>query len=209
MFRFVFILTVLFATSAQADLSNREIRQIAYDGDMARMEATFSDLHHKSLSGAISYDSLRSSVSALAVSHPDILAFTEKWQAAYPQSPYANTVRTFQLWELGFGMRGGQTWQKTPIPAREGFQRMQQAGAAMALVAYEATPDFVPATDAVFKYNMTTHFLDAEALDSLRHEVLSRSHDFGSLSRSLFSAQGTWGGEGLRNTTASAMNLPI
>ncbi len=48
-------------------------------------------------------------------------------------------------------MRGLLFWKQTPHPARETFQRFQGLGMEMALAAYGAAPDFVPATDAVFK----------------------------------------------------------
>ena len=181
MFRFIFILAAFVATSAKAELTQRDLRQIAYDGDIARIEATFADLHKQSLDGTISADKLRSLVSGLVVSHPDILDFTQAWQESQPRSPYVNAVRAFQFSEQSFHLRGDRLWRDTPVIARDAFFRLQQSAMEMAVQAYEAAPDFIPASDAVFVVNRTTHVLDSAGLDQLRRDVLSKSHDFGSL----------------------------
>jgi hypothetical protein len=84
MLRILVLITALFGTMASAELTPRDMRQIAYDGDIELMEATFARLHQESIDGDLPYDTFRWLVSGLIVSHPDVLAFSERWINAYP-----------------------------------------------------------------------------------------------------------------------------
>ena len=196
MLRILVLITALFGTMASAGLTPRDMRQIAYDGDIELMEATFARLHQESIDGDLPYDTFRWLVSGLIVSHPDVLAFSERWINAYPDSAYANTVRAFQLNRISFTIRGHGHRRQTPVPARAVFASFQRMAMDMALKAYAQAPDLVPASDAVFVLNMTSGVLDTIALDKMRLRVLSRTHDLGTLRRSLDSTNVGWGGGG-------------
>lgn len=196
MFRVIAILAVIFATPSYAEITPRDMRQLAYDNDFAGMETTFADLHQQSLDGEITYDDLRSLVSGLLVTHPDVLDFSKQWIADYPNSPYANAVRAFQVYQQSFDLRGNEAWARTPTRAQEAFVTLQDMAMTLALAGFEAAPDSIPASDAVFRINRSTHWIDDAGLDDLRTQVLGRSHDVGSLKRSLDSADINWGGGG-------------
>lgn len=197
MLRFFIILCCLVAGQAAADITSRDLREIAYQGDIDRMEQVFADLHAAQLAGDISPEDLRTLVEELAVSHPDIIEFVADWHEAHPQSPYANVVRSWQMHQMAFTLRGTMPARNTPELAMREFRSKLGSFRFMAYAAYQGAPDFIPAVDTIFVMQTVAPELEHDELDQIRSDILSLTGDLETLNRSLYSANPGWGGGGL------------
>ena len=197
MFRYIAFAICLFATQLTAEITSQELRNIAYNGDIDGMEEAFAALHAEQVAGRLPASALRQHVADLAVSHPDIMDFVKNWQEARPRSPYALSVRAWQISALSFRLRGTEIASRTPRNALREFATLQTKFMNMGMAAYDLAPDFTPASDAVFVGNSSLRYLDLEELDAMRADVLGEKGEVGSLLRSLQTLDPKWGGEGL------------
>ena len=193
LFATVFALT---ADQATAQTTDDELLTLAYEGNYEALEVAFAGAHQQSLTGDISFDHLRDMVISLTVTHPTILETTDQWIAAFPESPYANALRAFQLSSIAWGIRGELTAHETPQDALHFFAHFHANAMDHALQAYESGPDYVPASDAVFRIQNITKFFERSEYLSIVDDVLTTTPNIGSLLRSADFAKTGWGGRG-------------
>lgn len=160
------------------------------------MEERFAHAHRQSVQGEISFDELRSLVNAVAVSHPVIIETVDKWLISLPESPYASTIRSVQLSNTAWGLRGGLALRQTPRDAVIVFGQMQDRAMDHAVRAYTHAPDFVPATDMVLSLQQVTDYFPRSEFFGILKQVMVSTPNLGTLSRAgAFSIKG-WGGRG-------------
>ncbi|MDO6589311.1 hypothetical protein DS901_03325 [Loktanella sp. D2R18] len=174
------------------------LREMAYAGDIDGAEAALAQAHAESLDGTISYDDLRRLVTTLIVTHPDVIDFVEAWLVKYPDSPYAQTLRVFQMQDTAWRVRGHNFVSGTHPDALNAFRDLQYRGMSLALEAYATAPDYVPASDAVFSHQTTTKRLDWDAFNIIVDDVMTVTPNRGSLSRVSRLTERRWGGIGPR-----------
>lgn len=173
-----------------------DMRTMAYAGDYLAIEAALAQAHTQSLSGQISFDDLRDLVETITTSHPTILATTDDWVEALPTSPYANALRAFQYRTIGWNLRGGGVARNIPRDALQSFGDFQIAAMEHAVKAYEVAPDYVPASDAIFRLQPATKFFQRDDYLAILENVLTIAPNIGSLKRSADFTQTGWGGQG-------------
>ncbi|PJI84979.1 uncharacterized protein DUF4034 [Yoonia maricola] len=178
-----------------------QIRAYAYDGDVQALEGSFEQAHAASLAAPSDFDDLRSLVSAITTSHPTFFETTDAWLAAYPNSPYANTVRAFQYRNTGWSIRGSGPARNQTRDALALFRDYQLAAYDHARAAYLAAPDFVPASDALFRVQPATKEIPRLGYFSLVADVMRATPNIGSLHRAAGFAHPGWGGNGLQDIT--------
>ena len=193
-----FILALcLVAGGAQADPAAEQVRRDAYAGDVDAVEAAFAQAHKDHSAGLLPLDDLRSLVSVLNTTHPDLIAFQSQWLTAYPASPYALTLRANGYFDAAFRARGHEFSNRTHPDALQAFHDLGEAATQMALQAYDIAPDYVPAADTLLSLQNVTHPLDDAAKFALTDDVMQFAPNLGTLQRALSSAEEKWGGAGL------------
>ncbi len=197
MLRSIFIcLALTLSQPAHAAISPEDLRDMAYAGDVHGAETALAEAHAQSLSGEISYDALRDIVTALLTSHPDVNAFSADWIAAYPASPYAKSVRAFQMNNAAWDMRGDKFVHQTHPDALYAFGHIRAQAQDLAKEAYEAAPDFVPASDAVLMLELGQRSLSDDRHRKLTRDILALTPNSGTLGRALYISRRNWGGRG-------------
>ncbi len=189
------LLPVCVMSQSRAD----DIRAFSYDGNFEALEAAFAQAHEQSLTGELEFDELRDLVSAIATSHPTFFETINQWLVAYPQSPYANAVRAFQYRTTGWNIRGSGPARQKPRDALALFSEYQNAAAEHAMIAYQAAPDYVPASDAIFRLQPATKMVPRLAYLVVVAKVMETTPNLGSLERAAGFAEPGWGGRGLED----------
>lgn len=190
------------AASLQAALTPEELRGMAYAGDIDGAEQALSQAHAESLDGTISFAELRQLATILNVSHPDVIEFVEDWLVKYPTSPYANSLRAFQMRETAWRLRGTRFVSDTHPDALHAFSDLQNRGMNLALEAYAAAPDYVLASDAVFTHQLTTKRLDWDTVGVVVDDVMTATPSRDSLMRISLLTLPQWGGVGHQGIVA-------
>ncbi|EBA12999.1 DUF4034 domain-containing protein [Roseobacter sp. CCS2] len=198
--RLTFLVAILLLTSRAllAQTTPEQIRNYAYSGDVLRVEAAFAQAHQASLTGQISYNDLRALSDVLTVTHPDIIAFTVKWREEYPDSPYAMALRSAQLMQNSWTIRGTKSIRDTHQEALRAFHELQVAAVALAREAYDAAPDYVAASDVVFRGQLATKPLSNRAFYTMLRDVMEATPSRQSLAYALSVTLPNWGGGGYR-----------
>lgn len=185
----------------QAAPTPAEMRTHAYAGDFQALEDSLAQAHQLSLAGDMTFDDLRDLVIAITTTHPTFLATTDAWLVAYPNSPYANVARAFQYRTVGWNMRGSGVARGKSRDALAAFRDYQWAAAEHARTAYLAAPDYIPASDAVFRLQPATKMLPRLGYLAIVANVMQTTPNLGSLERAAGFAESGWGGNGLRDVT--------
>ncbi|MEJ6403615.1 DUF4034 domain-containing protein [Yoonia sp. 2307UL14-13] len=196
----VFVIS-LFVSSLPVDaaVTGDDIRALAYRGDVDGLERSFAEAHRQSLTGDLAYDDLRDLVIALTVSHPTIWDTTSAWIEAYPQSPYAHALRAFQYNTLSWNIRGSGPARGKRREALADFSRYQEWAMDHAQMAFDASPDYVPGSDAIFRLQATTKRYSRRTILSMISIIMQVQPNIGSLKRASTMTQQGWGGRGQRD----------
>jgi len=195
----VFVAILLLASRAViAQTAPEQIRDYAYSGDVPRVEAAFAQAHQASLTGQISFDELRALSDILIVTHPDIIDFTIQWREDYPGSPYAAALRSAQLMQNSWTIRGTKSIRDTHPDALRTFQELQVAAVGLAQEAYGAAPDYVAASDVMFRGQLATKPLSNNAYYEMLQDVMDVTPSRQSLAHALSVTLPNWGGGGYR-----------
>ena len=184
------------ALPAHAAPDMPDVQDLAYAGDVAGVEAAFAQAHAAQLSGAVDLDVLRDMNGILLTSHPDMLAFQQDWLAAYPESPYALTLRASALTDAAFAARGSEFVVYTHPDALDAFRDLSDRALDLALRAVDVDPDYVPAIDALLDLQVATGWLSDEEKFDLTAHVMDLAPNLVTLQRALHSSLTTWGGAG-------------
>lgn len=190
------ILFLVSATFAQAAIQPEDLRELAYQGDVQSVEAAMAEAHQQSLTGEISYNDLRDLVGVLTRTHPDMDDFRVLWLEQLPTSPYAQMATAWSLYNDSFAIRGGALPRETPRPAMQAFSRMQNEAMQLALSAYDAAPDYVPASDGIIRMQLTTKTLWSWMIRSVIADTMTTTPNLGSLLRASYLSNPRWGGAG-------------
>ncbi len=134
----------------------QKIRQLANEMDFGALEELFSTAHQASVRGQLPYDDLRSMFRVFQSTAPEIQEFTESWLDDDPESPYALTALTWNLYTAGWHMRGPNTPSMTHPQSLIRFQILHSRASRLAARAYEIAPDLVPASDAIIRLMLTS-----------------------------------------------------
>lgn len=167
----------------QAAVSQDELQDLVYASDFSGVEAAMAQAHLESLSGEISYDDLRNLGLVLFRTHPDTEDFLEEWLKLRPNSPYANAAKTWQLYNRAYevsgrGLRGKFRWY-----AAEVGRDYYETAMTHAMIAFEAAPDYVPASDGVIRLQLETGRISILRFRFLVPEIMAKTPNFGTLLR--------------------------
>ncbi len=190
------LILLLCATSASAAIHHDALRDLAYQGDIAGVEAAMQEAHQQSLSGEIPYDDLRWLVTTLSSNHPDLEDFRNQWLAAMPDSPYAQATMSWFLYERSFAIRGGALPGDTPPEALRAFSQMKNEALSLMESAFTTAPDFIPASDGAIVMNKHVRFLRVWRRKIIIANVMATTPNFGSLVRASYLSNRSWGGPG-------------
>lgn len=116
---FLFIIN---ATMAQAAIDPDRLHDLAYQGDIAGVDAAMAEAHQQSLTGEITYDDLRDLVGVRTRTHPDMDDFRAQWIEALPASPYAQMTTAWSLYNDSIAIRGTYSARDTPEQATNVFR---------------------------------------------------------------------------------------
>ncbi len=183
-------------TSVSAAIDHDALRDLAYQGDIAGVEAAMHEAHQQSLSGEIPYGDLRWLVTVLSSTHPDLEDFRNQWLAAMPESPYAQATMSWFLYNRSFDMRGNAMPRDTPPQALRVFSQMLGEALSLMESAFTTAPDFIPASDGVIAMNKHVRFLRAWRRKIIIANVMATTPNFGSLIRASYLSNPNWGGPG-------------
>ncbi len=192
----IFAVLCLIAVPARAAIDPIALREMAYRHDIDGAEAAMAQAQAQALTGSLSPDDLRAIVAILNVSHPDVVDFVGDWLAAYPASPYAQTIRASQMTRAAWMVRGTGSVRQTHPLAMSTFHQTVDDAMTLALSAYATAPDFIPASDAIFGLQFATKTLSNDAYFAVLDHVMARNPNHESLARALNLAMPQWGGGG-------------
>ncbi len=190
------ILLVIAGQPAHATPNPDELRAMAYAGDVAGVEAAYTAIHAEERAGGISCDELRRRYLALIVYDPRVLGFTQDWLAAYPGSPHAHAIRSWQLYNASFEIRGEKIPRDTYYLALDGFNVLQADALDHAMAAYQAASDLVPASDALLSLQTSNRFLWPVEFAQLIGDIMTVTPNHHSLFLATETARPQWGGGG-------------
>ncbi len=190
------VILLVSATFAQAAVSPDALRQLAYEGKYADVDAVMREAHQQSLSGEISYDDLRGLVFVLTRTHPDMVDFRHKWLEAIPDSPYALTAQAWYTHNEAYNMRGTALARDVPREAIWEFSRLKNEAHRLMLRAYDLAPDFAPASDGAIRMLKKRGILWQWQLDRIVAAVMADTPNFGTLQRASTHSDRRWGGVG-------------
>lgn len=190
-------LLMVLAARLSAAPDGEQLQAMARSADVAGLEIAFEEARQALTDGQSTADNLRAMVDALIVSDPTVRAGMVAWLDQKPDSPYAATITAFIRYRDSFAVRGQGSTSETWPAAIDEFRSMQVEGSQLALQAYEAAPDFVPASDAVMTFQGTVRPLSTGAFEAVVAAVMADTPNRGSLQRAAYQALPQWGGEGL------------
>jgi hypothetical protein len=183
---------------AQTPLIEKDaLLAMARSGDIEGLETAFCTAHELNIAGDITADELRNSVSWLTVTDPQILETSFNWQEVMPESPYAATTVSWQLYQMGWSMRGEAMYYDVNEEAMTQFYAMHSEALRLALQSYEAAPDYIAASDALISLQKTTKLFpnDIKIVEFLS-EVMEKQPNLGTVMRAADLAAPSWGGGG-------------
>ncbi|WP_338550595.1 hypothetical protein [Roseovarius phycicola] len=174
------------------DVSQDDLWDIVEAKDFAAAEALFAKSHAFSLEDADAIDHTRWLFETFGTNNPKVAQFAERWLDAYPQSAYANTANAWVLYNTGWHIRGEGAARDLFPDATAIFAHMHRDAWEHAKRAYDAAPDLLPASDAMFWLTNSTHNR-TRALEVL-HLVMNNAPNLGTLTRALDMTNPGWGG---------------
>lgn len=195
MYRFLLaIYFIITGTVSLAAISKDDLQTLITQKDVSGVEAAIHTAHQQSLSGDISYDDLRSLTIVLFRTHPDTVDFLDQWLKEIPGSPYALTAKAWAHYNNGGMVRGTKYNRNTPHAALEARHALHEEGMQLALQAYNAAPDYVPASDAVIRLQWRTGFLWNWQVNKIIGDTMDVTPNFGTLTRASQGRGQDWGG---------------
>ncbi|WP_371228242.1 hypothetical protein [Roseovarius sp. 2305UL8-3] len=193
---FTSLLLIGLTTAAWAEsseiISEDDLREAAYAGQVDRVEAAFVEAQAAFESGDIPADDMRALVMVLTVSHPKMTELTDEWLRLYPESPFAHVVQAWLYNDIAWNIRGPNIIRKSYPDAINGFYAWHREALAHAAYAYERAPRLIPASDAMIKFANGAGS-DIEAFGILK-QVMSTDPNMGTLRRALWLTAEGWGG---------------
>lgn len=200
--RLLALFFIFFAQFAVAQIYEPagQLRQMVYDGDIDGAEHAMRQAHQDSLNGAVKPSELRTLARVLEATHPDTLAFLEAWQAAYPDSIYAEAARIDQRRSFALRVRGSGYASEIAGEALQTFRDAQNIALDDALSLYQKAPDYLIASDLIFQLNAYRQRFDRNALWEILSRVMQTVPNLGSLKYASTSLDPSWRGEGFHRT---------
>lgn len=171
------------ATPIFAAITSDDLQDLIFQNDLPAVNAALKQAHQQSLTGEISYDELRDLTLVLFRTHPDTVDFLARWLEEEPTSPYANAARVWALYNNAWMVRGSKSSERTPMKAFQVQSEMYEEAMDHTIIAYEAAPDYVPASDAIFRLQWATNRLWALHVKSIIHKTLQATPNVGSIVR--------------------------
>ncbi len=176
------------------------IRQLTRSKDFEAVEEILAQAHQASLDGANAYGDLREMFRVFESTAPEMREFTETWLDEMPDSPYALTGLTWNLYAAGWHMRGTRLPQFSYEEGMLRFLGLHERATRLARRAYEVAPNLVPASDAVLRLTLTNGantripMQRVNAQVRILENVMALTPNRGSLLRALTVTQPKWGG---------------
>ena len=197
--RVLWALTFLFLpTLTSATPSWEDIRTLAYKNDVTAVENAMAQAHRMTLDGELTYDELRNLQKGFLTTHPHMIEFTSRWMQEYPFSPYAATVRAFQLNNAAWDMRGGGYVSETHPDALDAFYELREEGQRLARFAYTSARSYIPASDAFLVLEFANQSMADNELFAEVKRIMRETPNTGTLYRALRMGDPNWGGDGIR-----------
>jgi len=198
---------LLWNTAASADHPNlkdetasQQIRRLILDMDFPGTQKVLRQAHQASLNGDNDYSHLRAMFTVFQSTAPEMREFTESWLDEMPDSPYAQTALTWNLYTAGAYMRGENLSQFTYGGALNRFNSLHNRANRLARRAFKTAPDLVPASDAVIRLVLTNGSTQTvppsgvKQQTSVLNKVMELTPNRGSLIRALSITQPRWRG---------------
>ncbi len=180
--------------------SKQEIFSLAFAMDINGVQKKLEAAHQQSLTGDLPLDDLRDLFSAFQSTAPEIKEFAESWVDEMPDSPYALTALTWNLYTAGWNMRGNDLIRFTFYEAAYRHNNLHERARKLAQRAFQAAPDLIPASDAVIML-VLTHSMGRpdpmEKVNFVSHTlktVMELTPNRGSLLRAMNVTWPEWGG---------------
>ncbi len=193
---FIIALFCVISLPAHAAINPTALRDLAYAHDIDGAEAAMAEAQAETMDGQLSVTDLRALVTVLNVSHPDVVDFVNDWLTAYPASPYAQTIRARQMSRAAWMVRGNGSVRQTHPLAISTFHQTMDDAMTLALQAYGTDPDFVPASDAIFRLQFATNTLSIEEYLAIVDHVMAVRPSRETIKEALNEAMPKWGGMG-------------
>ncbi|MGJ8629004.1 MAG: hypothetical protein ACSHXB_18740 [Sulfitobacter sp.] len=144
------------AIAGEADIITQDaLRDAIYAGETQKVEDQLHRAQRSFETGTISADDMRRLFGSFAVTHPDVIRFTENWLKEYPASPYAQTAQAWIYFRAGWIVRGSKIARNTHPEAMEKHSLLHRLSLELAMRAYDANPKMIPASDAVIMLGNT------------------------------------------------------
>jgi len=185
------------AVSAHANPSWEDIRTLAYENDVDAVEEAMATAHRMTQNGEMTYDELRELQKGLLTSHPHMTEFTSRWMQEYPLSPYAKSVRAFQLNNAAWDMRGSDFYSKTHPDALNAFVDLRKEAQRLAEFAFFTARDYVPASDAFLRLEFANRSMPDNQYFAYVKDVMRDTPNTGTLYIALRLSVPKWGGDGI------------
>ncbi|TMV07476.1 hypothetical protein [Arenibacterium halophilum] len=181
--------------TAEAPISSDPdaLRSLVYAGDISRVDAALVAAQLAVEEGDLDAEKNRQLYTIFAVTHPDVIAFTQDWLAARPDSAQAKVARSLVLSNAAWIVRGERALRHTHPEAVEKFGGLRAQAADLAQAAYKANPKFLPASDAVITLGALAY--DKTYAMEVFHAVMETTPNWGTLTRAFGFANRGWGGD--------------
>ncbi len=196
--RFLLVISIILGQAtpvlAQQDplVTPNEVQAAVMAQDFDQVEQLLDRAQDNVLRGDATLEGMRALFSVFDSTHPDVIAFSAKWVARHPSSPYANVARAQVLFEAGALIRGERTAEHTYADALRLHSQLHREAWTYATAAYDAAPRLIGASDMVIKLANTTH--NKARAFAVLDEVMKADPNMGSLTRALHMAHKGWGG---------------
>lgn len=199
MFRILLVIFVLAfsvtKTVAQDDNPSRildkvALREAIYAGDIDLVEEVMATAHAMYQAKDANPGDLRVIFQLFTTTNPAIIDFTKRWLNEKPESLYAHTAQAWIDFTASWNIRGERLARQTYPYAMSEFRRLQDSAWDHAWIAFEISPDFVPASDALLRTAAQT----GQVYDGLEviDIVMKQRPDKGSLDRAIGMTDPGW-----------------
>ena len=195
------VLALLITTPALAD-PQQDMRGHIAAGRIAGAEMQMRRLHDEARESG-DYSMLRHiNGQVFSTTDPQVIDFLELWMAAEPTSVYALTGWFWNRHHIAYILRGERFVSQTSRSALSAYGEELQKGARAAFAAYDAAPDYLPASDAMLV--LVPAYRDRIDLHAVLDAAMEHAPTARSLSRAIWASSPEWGGSALEMSTLCA-----
>ena len=169
-----------------------EFRQLVYAGDIAGVTAALKDAEAQDKVGTGEPYRQRGLFEVFRESHDKVAGFTVTWLAAEPEAPYARTARGWQLYAMGWSMRGTAYARDVWPDAMRAVIKDHGEAYDLASQAVSADGDLLSASDLKLELTATTGNIKVIPVELER--VMNSRPNRDSLMHAMNTLAPQWGG---------------